>query len=771
MWAVGTISFLLGVSSCLAMPILPPLLKTLMICFAFGGIIWFIPKRWQSLPKLITIFLLGFGWTLLFATQIQQKQLATELIGKDVIVKGIIASIPEQSAGLKRFEFKVQTLQYQNKFFSNPGLIRLSWYDDQQKLIVGSTWQLTVRLKPAHGLANPGGFDQEKWLFAHHLRATGYVIPKANNYLLAKPHFWQDPFDQLRQQLDEKIKTSLPNHNYLGFIMALTVGIRDQITHAQWQDLRNTGTNHLMAIAGLHIGFLVGFIYAIVTRVWRYSERLCLWLPAKQAAASFALIIAFIYAGLAGFSLPTQRAIIMLAVYLGSVLLNRSVPVLRTLAIALVIILILDPLSALTESFWLSFVAVGAIIMGMNGRLGETSLWWRYGRVQWVISIGLIPLSLIFFQQLSLIGVIANFIAIPMVGFIILPLCLLGSLCLLISTTLGHWLLLFAAQLFTVFWPLISWLGQLPDWQWHGAIPNTIALLCIVFACLLWLAPKNFPARWVGVFGILPVLLPLKNSMNPNDFCLTVLDVGQGLATVIETQHHTLVFDTGAQLTPEYDMGEVVVVPYLRAKRINQIDKLVISHADNDHKGGMLSVLRNLPVKEIESSVANLVPGRTTSLCTAGKTWAWDGVTFTYLYPPDKIFENNDSSCVLKISNAHQSIMLTGDIEHKSEAYILNSMPGQLITDVLVAPHHGSRTSSTAKFVAATSPKIVVFATGYHNRYHFPNKVVVERYLKQGTTMYNTASCGAVTISLNGTSLKPICYRLEEPHFWSFYSS
>jgi competence protein ComEC len=272
------------------------------------------------------------------------------------------------------------------------------------------------------------------------------------------------------------------------------------------------------------------------------------------------------------------------------------------------------------------------------------------------------------------------------------------------------------------------------------------------------------------LFWLLPLLTWQPVKPQSNQLWFTLLDVGQGLSAVIQTAHHVLVYDTGARFSPTFNAGSSVLVPYLQRQGIKQVDKLVISHADNDHSGGASALLKAMPVKQIQTSALELFTHYHAQPCNIGQNWQWDGVTFTFLYPPSAHSEKtNDSSCVLAVQTGNQRILLTGDIEKGSERYLLELMPAQLTANILVVPHHGSRTSSTTAFVKAVHPEYALFAVGYHNRYRLPNVTIVERYRTMEAKNVDSIDCGAMQFKLDGKSpiAAPKCYRQQHRHYWN----
>jgi competence protein ComEC len=777
-----SISFLLGICVLMLFSALPNAKSVLLLVFVLLSVCTLLPKTWQWFRVLLLAMVLGFCWILLFTYWQLQHVLPGEVENRTVIIKGIVASIPEQITNGVRFEFTVKQLTVDGKVFPSPGKVRLVWENHfhsnaiESDIKVGEKLQLQVRLKRPHGNFNPGGFDYEAWLFTRNIRATGYVVAVLSK---SESQNIRYSLDLLREHLTNQIKTQLNNNAVTGFITALSVGVRDNISQSQWQTLRNTGTNHLMAIAGLHIGLFAGFAWSLVNFLWRRISRLCLLFPAQQAAAIAALIAAFLYSALAGFSLPTLRAVIMLAVLLSAILLRRNLPVWQAYAVALFLILLLNPLAVLDMSFWLSFAAVGIIIYGMNSKktdnnnevkkIIKNTKFWRWIKIQLVISIGFIPLSLLFFQQVSLISFVANFLAIPWVGFIVLPLSVLSTLLSLISPQIGGLILHLAAFMMQLFWSLLQKLGSFSDLQWHVAITNSFIFISSAVGILILLASKPLLIRIIGIIFLLPLFFWQPARPKVGEVWLTLLDVGQGLSAVVQTKSHLLIYDTGPKFG-DFDTGASILVPYLRTLQRNKADILILSHGDNDHIGGAQSVLQEIKVAQIITSIPNYAVQTPIpiSSCIQGQQWQWDGILFQILYPPAKqIYLDNDSSCVLKITAGSRTILLPGDIEHKSEDYLLKHEENLLSSTILIAPHHGSASSSTAGFVQATHPKYVLFPTGYLNRFHFPNNNVVNHYEQLNAQLFNSASTGALIFKLNKNNVWFSSYRESHGKFWN----
>lgn len=749
--------FLLGDVCLQAFSNLPS--KSVMICAAFISLTtWFIARKYFKYAYVLLAFAAGFLWAAWYAAGILSWSLPHESEGKPLLLRGVVASLPVPNTFGHQFEFRLQ---------DSGALIRLT-ADEKFALRVGDEWQLVAKLKRIHGTQNPGAFDFEAWAIQKGLRATGWVVDDVQNQRLGRSWY---PLQSLRQLLQEKINTALPTARSLPWIRALTIGERSGATAEDWQILRNTGTNHLMVVGGLHIGLIAGFFHGLVSFCWRRVGSLCLWLPAQQASACAALIAGLFYGALSGYLIPTQRACIMLTVFVFSILLKRQMNAWHSWSIAMLIVLLINPLCVLTESFCLSFVTIALIIYGMGHRLAPTGWWWKWGRVQWVIGVGLMPVTAMIFQDCSLISFLANSIAIPWLACLVLPFCLLGSLLLLVSANAGYLVLWVADKTLGGLWKLLAWFAQFHFTSFHVAMPSVFVFMLVFAGIILLLLPQGMPGRWLGIVWIASVFTVRPALPPSNHFWFTLLDVGQGLSAVIQTQHHVLVYDTGPKFKNGIDMGEAVVAPFLRVKQIKKIDKLVISHADNDHAGGMQALLDSFTVASLKTSDVSLA--KRAALCHAGQSWQWDGVTFTFLSPTSDLFgrkikhARNNLSCVLHVSNGKQSVLLPGDIEIDAEKQLLQA-GSHLKSDIIVAPHHGSNTSGMKDFITAVDPRVVLFATGYRNRYHLPHPAVMQTYEEAHVQIFNSAFSGAIQFKSNHAeyAMKPTQYRLVARRYW-----
>jgi len=758
----GTTAFLLGILLFQRLPALPD--ERWVWCLPVLPVLAWL---WRPL-RLPACLATGFLWTLWHAHAILASGLPSTLEGMDLRIVGIVASLPERDAWRARFMFDVETLERDGVDYASPGRVRLSWYGaDVPDLRIGEEWRLQVRLKRPHGMHNPGGFDYEAWLFQQRVRATGYVRTQGENLRISDGRGWL--LGRVRQDLAARIDAALANSQYAGIIEALAVGDRDRIAPEQWRILTRTGTNHLIAISGLHIGLIAGLAFAAVCRVWSRLGRLPLYLPAPKAGAFGALVAAVGYAALAGFSIPTQRALIMIAVVMATVILQRERALGRTLALSLVFVLLWDPFAVMSPGFWLSFTAVAVILYGSSQRVDAHSLWWRWGRMHVLVAIGLIPVMLVLFQRVPLASPLANALAVPWVGLVVVPLVLAGALFLPFVHALGSILLNLAGNALGALWPYLRWLASLDLVQWTQPTPVPWTWWPAFVGVILLLAPRGLPMRWLGVVWLLPLALIRPAPLNKGAVDFTLLDVGQGLSAVVRTREHVLIYDAGARFGEHFDAGSAAVVPYLHEIGAPRIDMLVIGHGDNDHIGGVPALGRDFDIDRTISSVPERLEWLKAERCRAGQSWTWDGVRFDIIHPDFGAgFRGNNASCVLRVTGATGVVLLPGDIEAPAERALAKGPSKELGADILVAPHHGSLTSSTSEFIAAVRPRFVLFPVGYHNRYGFPRPAVVARYTTAGARTLDSATQGAITFHLpaRGPLAAPITYRQAARRYW-----
>ncbi|QSA99073.1 DNA internalization-related competence protein ComEC/Rec2 [Methylococcus sp. EFPC2] len=711
--------------------------------------------------KCIACFLFGFLWASVYGWIGLRDALPPQFEGIDLQVEGQILDLPRTRDGVVRFDFRLDPRAAAARV---PETVRLNWYRSDVLPKAGEHWRLRVRLRRPHAYFNPGGLDYEEWLYARGIRATGYVREDPGNARLG-PADATHAVAAWRQALADRLDAGLAWSPLRGIIKALTLGVEDDIMPSQWEVLRRTGTAHLVAISGSHIGLVAAWCFVLVKKI---ATRFGLqrWSPPGVAAWA-AFLSAFFYSALADFAIPTQRALIMIALVMGGVILHRPLRSWHTLALALLVVCLYDPMAVLAPGFWLSFGAVALIVLIVGGRLHPPRFWSALWRINAVAALGLSPLLLLFFQQVSLISPLANLLAVPVLGLIAIPLCLLATLFLLIFPVGGLWLLGSAEHLLQAAWKVLELMSAVPGAQWVHSSPPVWTLALALPGTVLLFLPRGLPGRWLGAVMLLPAWTVQPQGPAYGDVRLTLLDVGQGLAAVVQTARHALVFDTGARLGPDFAMGSAVIEPFLRHEGLGSIDVLVVSHGDNDHIGGADSLISRVPVGSIYSSVPDRLPGALP--CAAGQDWDMDGVSFRMLGPLEIFEKENDNSCVLSVRAHGRQILLTGDIEGAAESALVRRYGAGLRSGVLVAPHHGSKTSSTPEFLQRVQPRIVLIPAGYRNRYGFPHPDVLARYRKIGGTAMSTADAGAIRVDVGAKDAEdePVSYRRAHGRYWN----
>jgi competence protein ComEC len=705
----------------------------------------------------LMFFTIGLVWAIVFASIRLADRLPDQLEGMHLQVEGQVIGLPQYDDRRVRFDFAVSKSNYQM-----PDKIRLSWFSPKQQINTGQYWQMTVKLKQPHGRFNPGGFDYERWLFMQNIGATGYVRNNPEPVLLSTPPIWQN-FSAIRQTIADRLTGLLEHSDNIGLIKALTIGERNEISSEQWDIFRKTGTIHLLAISGLHIGLISGLIYFLAIKI---SVKLSVTSPQKIAAIS-AIAVAIFYSALAGFSVPTQRSLIMLTIVMFAIAWQRNSSAKNTLALAMLAVVMIDPLAVLSAGFWLSFLAVTIIVYSLAGRLGKAGYWVGALKIHCVTAIGLSPILIFYFQQVSIIAPLANFIAVPVVSLLIVPLCFIAVLSMPVSAEMAIIIFQLIDEILQVLWLLLSAMAGFPYASATTALPPFYGIPFALLGVFVLLSPRGMPARWLGWILLLPLLFVKQDKPKVGDVEMTLLDVGQGLSAVIQTANHTLVFDTGAKYSEQFDMGDSVVMPYLQYKGIQQIDTLLISHADNDHIGGAKSIIEQIKVKKILTSVPKSLDKYQPIQCKAGQQWVWDQVVFKIISPTLGVLNGeNNNSCVLKVSTKKSSILLTGDIEKEAESRLVGQQGIKLKSDVLIAPHHGSKTSSSMPFLKQVLPSKVLIPAGYKNRFSFPHDSVVERYEALNASWMNTADKGAITVKLKENHFTVSAVRTDEKRYW-----
>lgn len=756
----GTIAFFIGLLALHAQADLPGRAWALLLP-PLLAVAW---HPWLRLPALAAA---GFCWGLLWAAPDFSGQLPPQAEGVDLEVQGWVAAMPEPVSRGQRFLLEVAGLSRDGQPLPLRGRLQLTWYENAPPLRVGDRWAMTVRLKRPRGGANPGGFDYEGWLYRQGIAARGYVRPAPVPRRLAVAERY--PLDRYRQRLAERIQETLAGNPHRGILSALAVGERQAMDEAQWRVLRDTGTAHLMAISGLHIGMVAGLVLALVRWGWGRCGPLARRWPPLAAGALAALPAAVGYALLAGFTLPTRRALVMLALVLAALLLRRHAAPGRVLALALLGVLLVDPAAPLDAGLWLSFGAVAALVYGLSRRCqpavrdGGLAAWLQ---LQSVVAVGLVPATLILFRQAAWLGPLANLVAVPWTGLTVVPLTLLAVPAGLVAEPVQAGLLHLAAGAMDALWRFLAWLAALPLPSWNRPAPPLWALAFALPGMLLLLAPRGLPGRWLGVVLGLPLLcFPLPRPA-ADGFWFTLLDVGQGLAAVVRTRHHVLVYDTGPRRGRGFDAGRLVLLPYLRGQGIDRVDALVLSHADRQHSGGTRALLEELPVARVLTPDPEVLPVAGAQGCRDGAGWDWDGVHFRFLHPAADATGDDADSCVLHVDGPHGRLLLPGDLDSAGQERLLRRHGGRLRSELLVAPGQGAGPAPLPAFVAAVDPAYVLFSTGYRNPYGHPRPETRAGYGAAGATVLDSGERGAITFRVEGGGSGPEGWRDWQRRYW-----
>ncbi|MCB1724156.1 MAG: DNA internalization-related competence protein ComEC/Rec2 [Gammaproteobacteria bacterium] len=708
----------------------------------------------------------GFAWAQLYTLASLPALLPGAAESGTYALRGQIVSLVDRHAGMARVAVEADRVSVGQRDWQGRWRLRLTWRD-APAVSPGDRVQLTARLRRAHGFASPGAWDYEGWLFHQGIRYVGYVVTDGTEPVLERNEAQCCLLTRFRQRLGETIDALDLRADARGIIRALSVGDRSGLSTSLRDTFSATGTSHLMAISGLHIGLVSGLGFVLARAAWRRATVLAARVPARVAGAGAALCTGACYALLAGMTLPTQRALIMLCVFAFALIRRRQGSLTEVLGLAGTCVLIVDPSAAVSAGFWLSFGAV-ATIAATHARTVGLPRWRRAVVMQLWISAASWPVLSAFDMPAAAPAPVANIVLVPLFGLLVVPVALLGVALLLPSPVIGSFLLGLLEPVLDDVIAGLTWLGEHSELPMPVAAHDSFSLACVAVALIMLLAPRGVPLR-AAAWPLLAVpWLPRHAAVAPGTFELHVLDVGQGLSTVVLTSTHTLVFDTGPAYRSGFAAASSVLVPFLRAHARGRIDRLVLSHGDIDHAGGADRVVAALPTLRIDSGEPDRVDVDARA-CVAGESWHWDGIDFAYLHPGQGHgYSGNDASCVLQVSTPSDSVLLTGDIERRVEAALVATSAGRLHSDIVVAPHHGSRSSSSRAMVAATSPRFVIYASGWANRYGFPAADVAQRWRSAGAVAINTASAGTVSFLLGDADapLTPRCHRIHAHRFW-----
>jgi competence protein ComEC len=709
--------------------------------------------------------LLGAAWSMLRGDVALSQRLPSALEGEDIAVTGAIIGLPRVLDDSTRFDFAVKTAEHEGSRIALGGTLRLTWYTDAPVLPPCSHWNLRLRLKRPRGMIDPGAFDFERYALEQGITATGSVRADAGNVSTETDAIC---IDRLRERIGQNIADTLGPGPSADLLRALAFGDQHAMDEHEWAIARATGIPHLIAISGLHIALFASFGVLLVRLLWKLAPALTLRWPAPLIEAAASLVFAVAYALIAGFGLPTRRALVMIAALLVANFARRARAPVQGLALAVIALLAWNPLCVLSAGFWLSFVGVAWLMFCLGGSLQRRRWWRELVTAQGVASLGLLPLGIWFFGQSSLVGPLANLIAVPWICFLVLPLTVFASLLMLVSPALGAPLLHVAGWAMQGLWWLLEHIATWPGALWFFPEPTPWTLALAMLGALWLLLPRGVPARALGLLLLLPLLWPARASLAEGEFDVFMLDVGQGLAMVVRTRDHALVYDTGARYPSGFDLGDAAVVPALHALGVGRLDRMILSHGDNDHAGGAAAVLAAYPAIPVESGEPERVHVAA-SQCLAGETWTWNGVVFRIVHPHEPLSTvNNDRCCVLDVRSGDSELVLSGDITAAVEPEVAATLVPLAALVVLQVPHHGSKTSSTGDFLDALKPVLGLVSAGYRNHFNHPNPAVVARYAQRGANLLNTAQSGFVEMRFSDHAAPQVIERgrVDRHPYW-----
>lgn len=737
--------FLLGVTQVVWWPRVN--VEMLLIVTGLWILLLLLKRRFDVLSAVV-YFTSGLLYVLL-AGHIQiQSELKSPVT---LTFQGHIESLPKEST---------QKISFLSTHPTTNQTFLLNWYKayNQQQVAfqVGALYQFEVNLKPPHGMANGVGFDREKWLFRNHIDGIGSIkkISLIENPKIASIHV----LNQWRAHISELIDKSFSNQRVSGFIHALSIGDKSHFEHQDFQTFQNTGTAHLIAISGLHIGMVALLGWTLGSLIfWLFPQQK---IPRPLVQIMFSMALAMLYAALAGFAVSTQRALIMLLVFAVYKALRRPSHAWDVWSTSLVVVLLLDPLNVLDAGFWLSFTAVAVLIVSFNGIADKNSRFVNFFTMQWRLLIGMLPLSVMVFSKVNLLAPLVNLLMIPLMTFFVVPLIMLMLIIASLFSIIPTVLIELLSNVSLLFLNLLTWFEQHTYSPLNLSIQSSWSLLLLLIGTTILILPKAIPQKFWGLCLLLVAVIPYKTQLKSGHFEANFLDVGQGLSVVIQTQNHQLIYDVGAAYESGFNMAEAHILPFLQKHHINHLDGLILSHRDNDHSGAAQQLISYIPVTTVWGTEHHHKP------CIAGTQWQWDDVTFTFLSPYNlSPYLNNNSSCVLKIESVKSSLLLTGDIESPVEYRLSHTEPNRIKADVMLVPHHGSKTSSTTDFIQAVNPQLVINSSGKYNPFNHPASLVSDEYKRLNIPFIDTQESGLITLTTNPT-LQLKQFRHDSQRIW-----
>ncbi|MBD8730848.1 DNA internalization-related competence protein ComEC/Rec2 [Pseudomonas sp. CFBP 13710] len=719
------------------LPTLPSL--SWLVGMGAGAMLLLAARRWHC-----ALVLLGLCWACLHAHWATNGQLASALDGQTLWLEGEVVGLPATNGSTVRFELA----EAWSRRAQLPSHLRLAWYGGP-RVVSGERWRLAVKLKRPRALVNPGGFDAQAWALAKGIGATGSV--KAGQRVRAARLAWRDG---VRQRL-----LAVDSQQQGGTLAALLLGDGSGVSRQQWDVLQATGTVHLLVISGQHVGLLAGLLYGLVALLAKLGVWPARW-PWLPCACALAFTGALAYGLLAGFQVPVRRACIMIGLVLLWRLRFRHLGVWSPLLLAFTTVLLVDPLVSLQPGFWLSFCAVGVLLLAFSGRLGGWRWWQAWTRAQCCVAVGLLPVMVALALPVSISGPLVNLLAVPWISLLVLPVAMAGAV-LLPVPWVGEILLWLAGGALRGLFQWLTWAAEWgPSWLPPGLSPGV--WLVLVIGVLLLLLPAGIPLRWLGV-PMAGLLLFSPRQVPPvGQADIWVLDVGQGLGVLVRTAQHQLLYDTGPGLG-EIDAGASVVVPSLVALGVRRLDAMIISHAHLDHSGGAGTVMRRLPVDQTLAGEPDLLPAAWQAQpCEPGRSWEWDEVKFVLWRWPSAV-PGNPASCVLWVEANGERLLLSGDIDAAAEkALVASGLPVQ--AHWLQVPHHGSRTSSSKPLLDAVRPQAALISRGHGNTFGHPHASILARFQALGIATHDTAEDGALRVRLG--TFGPVQRQRSQRRFW-----
>ncbi|KTD08980.1 DNA internalization-related competence protein ComEC/Rec2 [Legionella gratiana] len=707
--------------------------------------IFFIIPKYSN----ILFFILGIIVSSLHQSQNLPKGIPDVDVIPQVSVQGTITSIPDQSPFKTLFLFALE--QYDNH--PAQGIVQLAWYNKAPKVRSGQRWKFNVKLKKPRNYLNPGSMDYVRSLTTRHIIWTGYIHSTGNKLLPKSSSSFS--WLEFREQLSNQLNLLAPDQKTAGIVEALTLNLTTHINQESWDLFRRTGTTHLFGISGEHITLISGIVYWLLRWLWTRSYRLCLYIPAPYIASIGGLLAALGYAFLAGFAPPVQRALIGCFFYTLYSLGQQRFTAWQVWRYALFGVLLIEPHTVFMQGFYFSFLAVACLLLTqqrwcLKGYKGSLAL-------QLSCLIGLMPLTLYWYEYGSINGFIANLFAIPLVGLLIVPLALVTMT--VSSLSIAKLLIQPLSLLIDLLFQGLSWTERLASININWSIHSIELAAILIGALLIWVLLPIKSFQRIAVLWLLLPFFPPQTMIQFGEAKIDVLDVGQGLAVAIRTQHHVLLYDTGDRFFQGNDLGTMVILPYLKTLGIKKIDTIVVSHPDQDHRGGLNSLEKGMQVERLLVNEPRFYHHGLR--CHDYPPWKWDGVSFRFLPIKIAFREKNNSSCILQIRTHAGRVLLTGDIEKKAEDYLVQTYGNRLTSDVLLLPHHGSKTSSSYRFLLEVAPRYAIASLGFDNRFHFPHTKTLATMRKLNIPFYRTDTCGMVQITLptQGQINNPICFR------------